>query len=314
MTASNKFTVLKKLTVRGSPDGPHLLITSGIHGDEFEPMEATRRVFKQVQSIQNQLTGKLTVVPIVNQPAFQLGSRTGDDQLDLARVCPGNKEGSSTEQIAYAVSALIRSCDFYIDMHSGGRLFDIQPFAGYLLHKNPDTLKAQRKLAMAFLLPIIWGTEPGLLGRTLSIASDENIPAIYTEIGGGGAYREHHTKMAVEGCINVLKQLGMIPSKPKELKVSYHLEDYRPGSGHLQSYLPAPCSGFYLPNVINGQWVEKGEIIGSIQDDLGESLIRIKADQNGIVINLRNVPSVKKGDSLGLILPVKKDDKMQTIN
>ena len=307
-------TTLNELTVTGKQTGPHLLITSGIHGDEFEPMEASRRVFKKVESIRDKLKGKLTVVPVVNQPAFQLGSRTGDDQLDLARVCPGNKEGSSTEQIAYAVSALIRSCDYYIDMHSGGRIFNILPFAGYLLHTNKDTLKAQRKLAKAFQLPVIWGTEPNLSGRTLSVACEESIPAIYTEIGGGGVYREDHAKMAVDGCLNVLKHLRMIPSNPKESKVSYHLEDYRPGSGHLQKYLPSPCSGFYLTNVINGQRVEKGEIIGSIQDDLGESLVQVEADQSGILINLRKVPSVKKGDSLGLILPVKEDDKMQTIN
>ena len=186
MTTSNKFTSLKKLTVTGKSDGPHLLITAGVHGDEFEPMEAARRVFKQVQSIDYQLTGKLTVVPIVNKPAFELGSRTGPDQLDLARVCPGNRGGSITEQIASAVTALIRSCDFYIDMHCGGHLFDIWPFAGYLLHTDGDILKAQRELANSFLLPVVWGTPPDLSGRTLTIACDENIPAIYTEIGGGG--------------------------------------------------------------------------------------------------------------------------------
>ena len=44
--------------------------------------------------------------------------------------------------------------------------------------------------------------------------------------------------MAVEGCINVLRHLRMIPEKPETPKVEYQLEDHRPGSGHLQK-LPA---------------------------------------------------------------------------
>ena len=314
MAALNNLIYINKLTVTGESEGPHLLITAGVHGDEFEPMEAARRVFKEVQSMQPQLKGTLTVVPVVNQPAFRLGCRTGEDHLDLARVCPGNKEGSRTEQIAFEISALIRNSDFYIDMHSGGRLFYILPFAGYILHANVDILNAQREIARSFLLPIVWGTEPNLSGRTLSVARDENIPAIYTEIGGGGPYREDHTTMAVEGCINVMKHLKMIPAKPKPSKIRFHLEDYRPGSGHLQHYLPAPCSGFYLPKVINGQTIEKGEELGCIQDNLGKRLVDIKADHSGTVINLRNILSVKKGDSLGIVLPAIEQDTIQTIN
>jgi hypothetical protein len=51
MTALKKFTTLNELTVTGKQTGPHLLITSGIHGDEFEPMEASRRVFNEVESL-----------------------------------------------------------------------------------------------------------------------------------------------------------------------------------------------------------------------------------------------------------------------
>ena len=43
-----------------------------------------------------------------------------DDQLDLARTCPGRSDGSVTEQTAWALSESIRSADFYIDLHTGG--------------------------------------------------------------------------------------------------------------------------------------------------------------------------------------------------
>lgn len=303
--------MLKTLTLRGSSSGPHLLITSGVHGDEYEPMEAARKVFSKVKKIQGKLKGSLTVVPVVNRPAFERLSRTGPDQLDLARVCPGNKNGTETERIADKVSELIRTADYYIDMHSGGHLHNIYPFCGYMLHSDKSTLQTQRELASSFLLPIVWGTDPDMQGRTLSIARDTKIPAIYTEIGGAGAYDSAMTKLTVDGCINVLKYLKMIPGKPKKGNVKYHLEDYRRESGHLQKMLPSPIDGFFIPNVTFGQSVRKGQIIGHVQDDLGKESTSIRADQSGVVFILRNPPAVKKGDALGAILPAQDVNKIQ---
>lgn len=41
-------------------------------------------------------------------------------------------------------------------------------------------------MARAFGLPLIWGTDPTLPGRSLSVARDANVPAIYAEYLGGG--------------------------------------------------------------------------------------------------------------------------------
>ena len=50
--------------------------------------------------------GLLTLVPIVNEAAYLRGSRTAEDELDLARVCPGDPNGSITERTAHALSEL----------------------------------------------------------------------------------------------------------------------------------------------------------------------------------------------------------------
>ena len=98
--------------------GPHLLITAGVHGDEFEPMVAVRRLIEAFDP--SALKGRVTLVPLVNEAAFYNRARTAEDGLDLARVCPGNHEGSVTERTAAALSDLIRSADYYIDLHTGG--------------------------------------------------------------------------------------------------------------------------------------------------------------------------------------------------
>ena len=176
-----------------------------------------------------------------------------------------------------------------------------------------SVLDAQRKLAKSFMLPIIWGTDPDMEGRTLSVARDANIPSIYIEIGGAGIYDELMTGLAYKGCMNVLKHLEMLPEKPKKESVMIHLEDFRKHSGHLQKLLPSPCDGFYLPKVSLGQRVTTGDIIGHVQDILGENSTCIRADQDGLIFILRNPPSVKEGDALGAILPANEIDKIQSI-
>ncbi len=306
--------MLNKLTIKGTIEGPHLLVSAGVHGDEYEPMEACRRIYREVFSQQRELSGTLTLVPVVNMPAFKAGERTGPDGLDLARVCPGSAEGSETEKIAWEVSKLIRAADFYIDMHNGGRLKIIYPFSGYVLHPNRDILEVQRMMAKSFLLPIVWGTDPTLDGRTLSVARDAAIPAIYTEIGGAGIYDESLTVMAIEGVMNVMRALDMLPEETKSLKIKYHLEDHRKNSGDLHRLLSSPIDGFYIPSVSFGQHVEVGDLIGTVQDPSGKRSVEIKADQAGIIFILRSTPSVKAGDSLGGILPVIEDDEIQIIN
>ena len=48
-----------------------LLIIAGVHGDEFEPMVAVRRLWNECYSIA--IRGRLTLMPIVNEPAFHRG-------------------------------------------------------------------------------------------------------------------------------------------------------------------------------------------------------------------------------------------------
>ena len=109
---------LKSRVIEGRRPGPHMLITGGVHGDEFEPMAAIRRLMHRIDPAG--LQGRVTLVPVVNEAAYLRGHRTADDGLDLARVCPGCADGSITEQSASSLSALIQTADYYIDLHTGG--------------------------------------------------------------------------------------------------------------------------------------------------------------------------------------------------
>ena len=200
---------LARHVIHGHKPGPHLLITGGVHGDEFEPMAAIRRMIREIRP--EELCGRVTLVPVVNEPAFRRGQRTAEDGLDLARTCPGRVDGSVTERIAWELSKLIRSADYYIDLHTGGTRLTVLPLTGYTLHPNAEVLEKQRRMARAFGLPLIWGTDPNLEGRSLSVARDANVPAIYAEYLGGGRFDPQGVEAYVRGCLGVMAEMGMLP-------------------------------------------------------------------------------------------------------
>lgn len=279
--------------------GPRVLITSGVHGDEFEPMMAVYRLSAKLPQLLT--NGIVVTLPAVNRGAVMAGKRCGPDGQDLARICPGDALGTPAERDAHTVSQLIRTSDILIDLHTGGRILDILPMTGYMVHPDQKILELQREMARAFGLPLIWGTDPAPNGRTLSVARDAGIPSMYVEYGGGSVVRPHIEEAYFNGCLRVLKMLGMIPpatvADPDPIR--WWVEDDRPNQGHLQSKMPAPADGVFIPSVILGQMVSKGDLWGYVFDPMRGDKLEVRAEDAGLVLFLRAEAMVKTGDSLG---------------
>lgn len=289
----------------GKNSGPKLLMTGGVHGDEFEPMAAIRRLIDRFSSDENlaqSLRGTVTLVPVVNEAAFLLGHRYAEDGLDLARVCPGRADGSITERTARALSDLIESTDYYIDLHTGGTEYTVLPLTGYAIHHDATILDAQRRMARAFNLSTVWGTAGNLDGRSLSVARDANVPAIYTEYFGSATCHEEGVVAYVDGCLNVMSMLGMLDREPVEDRIERVVEDPRPGSGHMQVCNPSPITGYFEPAVELGDAVQAGDVLGTVFNLTGSDRQTITAQQTGIVLTLRTFPRVHEGESVGVIL------------
>lgn len=293
--------MLQAIEIAGQQPGPHLLITGGVHGDEFEPMAAVRQLARELRP--EELRGRVTLVPIVNEPAFRLGQRCAEDGLDLARTCPGRGDGSVTERIAFALSALILSADLYIDLHTGGTRLMVLPLTGFVLHPNLAVLEQQRRMAWAFGLPLIWGTDPTLPGRSLSVARDANVPAIYAEYLGGGRFDPAGVAAYVSGCRAVMAEYEMLDVRAAPRSgLPLIVEDSRPGAGHMQVNHPAPCEGFFEPAVQLGQQVQAGDVLGTICNPLDKQIEFIRSRYSGIVIVLHTFPRVEAGTSVAVVL------------
>jgi predicted deacylase len=222
--------------------------------------------------------------------------------MDLARTCPGRPDGSPTERIANELLELMRSADYYIDLHTGGLKLRIWPLAGYLIHPDLRVLESQRHMARAFGLPVVWGTDPTLEGRTLSVARDLSIPAIYVEYLGSGSLNRAAVEALKFGCLNVMTEIEMLAHPRPCDVVRYFAEDGRPGSGHLQVCHPAPAGGIFESIVELGDKIECGSPIGYVLPNGAHDRIEVLAQSSGRVVSIRSLPRIAAGDGLAVIV------------
>lgn len=295
---------IKKYKVQSANSGPRVLITAGVHGDEYEPILVAMELINSLPGILE--SGSVTIVPVTNESAYVHGSRFGEDGLDLARTCPGSPEGTITERTASQISALIKKADYFIDMHTGGLAYDVYPLAGYMLHPSPEILQKQQEMAKAFNLPLVWGTDYRPEGRTLSVARDAKVPAIYVEYGGGTGVRSKAIRDYKVGVMNVLRYLNILkdPFNNPAARDKYWIEDHRHDSGYLQGKMPSPVDGIFVAEVKIGDKIKAGELFGKVIESFSGKQVDLYADIDGLVFLLRTMVKVKPGDALGGIMPI----------
>ncbi|MCA2962677.1 MAG: succinylglutamate desuccinylase/aspartoacylase family protein [Acidobacteriaceae bacterium] len=280
------------IAVRGAADGPTLLVSAGVHGDEYE---GVRAIFETVEALDaGALRGTLLTVPVLNYPAHRAVTRHHPaDGANLARQFPGRADGTASERLAHAFTAeFLPHADFYLDLHSGGIRFAMPSMVGY---EAADP--RGRAAAAAFGAPVIWGHPVIEPGRTISAARALGIPFLYTEARGAGRIHPDDLLMMRRGITNLLRHLGMLDGAPEIPAPPQRLH----GIGNTDEGVYATASGFFMPSVALLDPVRAGQPIGRIVDELGEVLATPVAPADGIVGLLRELPPVDEGDVLLLV-------------
>lgn len=301
---------IKSYRIEAKASGPHVLLVAGVHGDEYEPILSACELLQELSPLLT--NGVVTIVPVVNVTAYRISSRYGEDGLDLARICPGTPDGSASERNAFEVSELIKTADYLIDLHTGGLAHNIYQMAGFGLHPSQEILDVQRQMALAFNTPVIWGTDHRPNGRTLSVARDEGVPGIYLEYGGGTGTRRNVVETYKRGFINLLRMLKMVEGDPEIVSPEerYWVEDSRPDSGYFQGKTPSPADGIFVAECVPGNQIKQGQRFGKVIDPETNSSVDIIADIDGLVLSVRSLVHVNKGDALGSILPITQPGKV----
>ncbi|MFN4153191.1 MAG: N(2)-acetyl-L-2,4-diaminobutanoate deacetylase DoeB [Paracoccaceae bacterium] len=191
--------------------GPTALLTGANHGDEYEGPIALFDLARSLTA--DQVTGRVIIVPAMNQPAFAAGTRTSPiDRGNLNRSFPGRPDGTVTEKIAdYFQRVLLPMADVVVDFHSGGKTLDFLPFCA--AHVLPD--KAQEaeafRLVRAFGAPYsVRMLEIDAVGMYDTAAEAMGKVFVTTELGGGGTASARTVQLAVDGLRNLLIAAGIL--------------------------------------------------------------------------------------------------------
>lgn len=185
-------------TITGEEDGPTLVLFGGIHGDEAMGVEAVRRIIDAVEQVP--LKGKVVAVPVCNPQSFETMTRhTVQDGLNLNRIFPGDAGGSVTEQLAAALTQIVQTANYFIDYHSSGLYSTVD----YAYVHEPS-----RAMAAAFGTQLLYHHD-SYTGSSTEIALQRGIPAMVSELGGGGQLTMDYLRKAVDGTLRVLRAIGM---------------------------------------------------------------------------------------------------------
>jgi predicted deacylase len=287
------------LVVRGAKPGKSIVVTGGVHGDEYEGPLAVLKLFQTLQPAK--MAGTFVGIPVVNPPAFDAGTRSSplDDQ-NLARVFPGKSDGTVSEKIAHALlQHVIPQGDMFLDLHSGGVKYECPLTCGFYLLEG-EMGRVSKEAALAFGAEVVWGF--GLNhGRSISEAvRHKNVPAIYAETTGGGGVLPADLDAYVLGTQNVMKYLGILPGRPKAKapEIYYESTDI---TRDFDKAINCTVSGIFESKVRCKQKVKTGQVIGLIYDLAGNVAEEIRADQAGYVMGLRRFSRILAGELVALV-------------
>ncbi|MFJ5730581.1 succinylglutamate desuccinylase/aspartoacylase family protein [Streptomyces paradoxus] len=197
--------------VNGTRPGPRVVITAGVHGGEFTPIEAAVRLADLLEP--GEVNGQVIICPVANPPAVYQGRLNVSpvDGVNLNRVFPGDPAGGPTERLAaWLFANLVDGADVYVDLHCGGIDQVLRDFVGYRLTGDPDLDKATAELAGSFgIQDVILGLTPEG-GNSHAAAARRNISAVLVEVGELGRRDEATALRRVDGLLKALRHLGVL--------------------------------------------------------------------------------------------------------
>jgi predicted deacylase len=267
---------------RARQDGPTLLLTAGLHGDEINGVEIVRRLI--ADKLAQPENGTVIAVPIVNIYGFLQQARYLPDGKDLNRSFPGNKNGSLASRVAYAiVNHILPKIDYGIDFHTGGASKDNHPQIRCVLSNQTNL-----KLAKAFSPPFILNSN--FINKSFRKAAQRRKKSIIVyEAGESLRFDDFAIQEGINGTLRLMKELGMcsIAPEPNSSMILYK-----------SIWVRAKVSGLFRTHLKPGDFVEKAQSVGSITDPFGESQLNITTSVSGYVVGLNHMPVVNAGDAI----------------
>jgi N2-acetyl-L-2,4-diaminobutanoate deacetylase len=290
-------SVMIPIAVLRNGTGPTALLTGGNHGDEYEGPVA---LFDLARTLDiNAVTGTVIIVPAMNYPAFQAGTRTSPiDKGNMNRSYPGKPDGTVTQKIAdYFTRELLPRADVVLDFHSGGKTLDFVPFAA--AHILPDKAQEAKGFEAVAAFSAPWSMrmlEIDAVGMYDTTVEEMGKVFVTTELGGGGTARAETIAIAKRGAANLLRHSGILAGRVEHRETRW----LDMPSGDCFSFAEDP--GLIETLVDLGEPVKENQIIARIYPigRTGTVPAEIRAKLDGILA-ARHFPGlVKPGDCVAV--------------
>ena len=263
-----------------------MLITAGIHGDEINGVEIVRQVISK--KINKPARGTIICIPVINVFGFLNMERAFPDGRDLNRVFPGTQNGSLASRFAYQfTNKILPLADFCLDFHTGGG----SRFNVAQIRVDPDK-KELMPYAQIFGAPFIVYSK-NITKSYRSTCAKMGTPVLLFEGGKSQISDKDIARAGVHGVMRILDHLKMLD---KDFVVSEQTKD----SIIIQSstWLRAKYSGLLHLKSTCGDFVEKNEVIATITDPYGTFRHKVKASNDGYIINTNEASLVYQGDAI----------------
>ncbi len=288
----------------GVEDGPVLGITAGVHGYEYPPIMAGQALIPLIDP--SRLTGTIILVHTANVAGF-LGRFPYLNPLDsknLNRAFPGNIEGTVTERIAHVITnEVISRSDFFLDMHSGDAPEDLMSYSAYYHHDlKPEISELGKAMALSLLfdhIVVFNTTEKDYMKEQFpslycsAEAFKRGIPSVDIECGKLGVADPLLIRQVVGSVINLLKHLEMYEGKATIQSTPIIIQE--------RFYISSTYDGIFYTDKSSGAYVSKGMEIGYVTNFFGETLTKVQASHDGILLLILGTPPVNKGETIAVI-------------
>lgn len=291
------------VVVHGAKPGPVLAVVSGAHGTEYASILAVERLIDAVDAAR--LSGTLILVPLVNVPSFEriVPHVNPTDNKSMNSRYPGDANGTQTDRASLVITRdVVDQCDHLIDLHGGDLDENLRPYSYWTVTGNKTQDDFSRAMVLAFGLDhiIISADRPKdpKASRYLeNTASTRGKPSFTAEAGRSGPVNTSDVSALSTGVEHVMTHLKMLPGPVTPVANPVWIEQV--------VTVAAQQPGMFWPAVDRDAHVQKGAKIGFVTDYVNHHLQDVVAPESGLILFVRAVPSLKKGDTMANIGIVK---------
>src|SRR5262249_26274961 len=148
----------------------------------------------------------------------------------MNRFFPGNANGTQTERAAFVITReVVDKCDHLIDLHGGDLDESLRTYSYWTVTGNAKQDEASKAMVLAFGLDhiIIAADRPKDPAHPQYVenpASTRGKPAFAAEAGHAGTVEPDDVNALINGSLNVMRHLKMLPGEEKPVDQPVWLE------------------------------------------------------------------------------------------